>query len=1557
MEALDNTIVEEQATKEIEKAINTDQNAVPYTPLSKLPALGTVVPLNLAGETLQAQFDFIDEIPDIDQYLVEKLGYTSKLKLSEHLAAEQADAVAMAIRQIEKDKAFILADMTGTGKGRVCASIIRYAFVNGYLPIFITEKDNLFSALYRDLVDIGGIETKPAGKPNFGFPLILNGFKSGGKEKTYTEDGKRIITEKPSQTSIVRDGKEVIKAPLQEEIKEIIKGDKLPKAYDYLMLTYNQISGEKSGKKKVEYILRLIEKNKGKVILVADESHNAAGTSSSTGEAMTQIVSAVKGCLFSSATFSKRPDNMYIYSIKTDVSLSPLGTDKLIQVIKAGGERLIENLASNLVAGQQMLRREKTYDNCNVLYNYMQEEGKNELFKKYDATIKEYVKLQQFFASSLFFEASRNALKRFAKENKVELAPPAPKGVKEFNEWVMDNAGKYYRSSFTAGEIKRNQFQFIETLLFALKADFVANQALEQLLTQTKNIKVQGKEEFISNRKPVIAVRNTLEGIYYSLGLEVGDTLDKADFSKYVESLARESMTGAVTLKEILIDDVKGGKKREKDEKKKRKQVSGELEVELSDFSDKGVRYNEILEEIKNINLDIPLSPIDYIINKIQSTKRASWDTNGIGEYFRVGEVTGRKFSLVPVLDGGKTEYKLEVNKKAKNRSVTFQEFNNGSFDVLLINESGSTGEDAHSAEKFKDKRPRVMVIHQVELDVSTEVQKRGRINRTGMVNYPTYVYAVSRIPSEIRRLLMLVRKMRSLDANTTGNQKQSAKLSTIKDSFGNEIQDVINKYGDECLDEFVQNNDKVKFADDRIVDYSKYMPTTDQDSLGKLSSSYVIETFVRNLEVAFSDEQEYFYNTINALYIQLKEKYGTEFDLETNIVDLKAAIRTRVVVSKGENTNPFNTSVYEEDDYVLAEEKPYTREKVEELVLSLSGGKDPEENFMEFLEDYENHFKEVHLKEVEESVTKPNYKDAKDKEEKKEMEAEYELRVRAAKERAINEFSAILQVFYENITTDKNGIPKGEKKGGISDTGLNFKPRSAALIPAVIDECYETDEDGEKKVPKELNNAKFCGVKILKTAKDKYSPMNIELIFCQLSGKPKLILKPTARGREVLEWVVVKSKAIPMIALNQITNWEVDPNKRTLMRLFTGNILGAYGVAKDRVMRNSTAYSPILQFIKFTTADNTSIRLGIKVSPRQFVKLTPQNVPVSYQLNSNLLLIDLAKSKQFKRIRNAAENFHMAFNPKGDGGILQVFILGGKATGQSDPKKSKYYCYNKAKDFNLYNDGELRRMFQQPDFYQVTSTFTFKPTSGERYFNAKAIGFQTILPNKIKEVKAIFDYIYSVYPFNIEILGVESEETIANQLDPFVAKAEEGDIEMSEGEFAYDSIKPFVSIKSQLEAYPKFLRYEKTSDFGTIFLNRKASVREAISYGLIPLDNTIVDMVTQAYLSIPNDADKINLNKAINKAIEENKSDFEIGRIVYGVLAKKMNSIKVIFGPEADDISFIGDVFKRYAKGEIELPKKESEQEDKKERPLKKLDLETAQEYVWLLNYKVKTK
>lgn len=62
----------------------------------------------------------------------------------------------MAIYNIEeKGQALIVGDQTGIGKGRVAAFVIRYACKIGLKPIFITEKANLFSDMYRDLKVIG----------------------------------------------------------------------------------------------------------------------------------------------------------------------------------------------------------------------------------------------------------------------------------------------------------------------------------------------------------------------------------------------------------------------------------------------------------------------------------------------------------------------------------------------------------------------------------------------------------------------------------------------------------------------------------------------------------------------------------------------------------------------------------------------------------------------------------------------------------------------------------------------------------------------------------------------------------------------------------------------------------------------------------------------------------------------------------------------------------------------------------------------------------------------------------------------------------------------------------------------------------------------------------------------------------------------------------------------------------------------------------------------------------------------------------------------------------
>ena len=56
--------------------------------------------------------------------------------------------------------------MTGVGKGRVLAALIRHSVLRGKIPVFTTEKANLFADIIRDLE---GVEST-----HLINPLILN---------------------------------------------------------------------------------------------------------------------------------------------------------------------------------------------------------------------------------------------------------------------------------------------------------------------------------------------------------------------------------------------------------------------------------------------------------------------------------------------------------------------------------------------------------------------------------------------------------------------------------------------------------------------------------------------------------------------------------------------------------------------------------------------------------------------------------------------------------------------------------------------------------------------------------------------------------------------------------------------------------------------------------------------------------------------------------------------------------------------------------------------------------------------------------------------------------------------------------------------------------------------------------------------------------------------------------------------------------------------------------------------------------------------------------------
>jgi hypothetical protein len=89
----------------------------------------------------------------IDEFVASELGYSLD-ELPNVFSAEQIDAIAMAIDNVEKGAGFIIGDQTGIGKGRVVAAAIRFAHRKGMTPIFVTEKPDLYGDMFRDMSDI-----------------------------------------------------------------------------------------------------------------------------------------------------------------------------------------------------------------------------------------------------------------------------------------------------------------------------------------------------------------------------------------------------------------------------------------------------------------------------------------------------------------------------------------------------------------------------------------------------------------------------------------------------------------------------------------------------------------------------------------------------------------------------------------------------------------------------------------------------------------------------------------------------------------------------------------------------------------------------------------------------------------------------------------------------------------------------------------------------------------------------------------------------------------------------------------------------------------------------------------------------------------------------------------------------------------------------------------------------------------------------------------------------------------------------------------------------------
>lgn len=887
-------------SKNVNKSEALAQEKVPYSPVSDPTgehAIGSVVPSGSADYMRDAIKRLEKEVgKPVAEFVMEELGYSSldemfttadKEKFT-GLSSEQVDAVGLAIQQIKTGRIFIVGDMTGVGKGRVGAALIRWGHRHGKKVIFCTEQPNLFTAMYEDINDIGGLErvaesaekSKGKGKnkavDTAPVPFIIN----SASEANITDDEDNVIvrhSNEAQRSSLFTSGKDVL--PPLPGAKN--KG----KTYDFVMTTYSQLQATEEeeegtsdkvkkknerntkGRQRIQWLKRYAKD----AVVIMDESHTAAGTESTRGQNALKLVDAAQGVMFMSATFAKTPEAMSLYAVRSSMNEAQISRDQLIRAISDYGIPMQEILSATLYKTGEYVRRERDFDGVKTnwcqpeeIYSASEIETARNLSDYTTGTINDIIDFQRRYVDPII----RRLNKAVSDANQ--------RSREMFNAGITDSFTQIsYASTSYAGQVSN----VVGMMLFAIKAKKAADMAIEQIKR---------------GEKPVIAVDNTL-GAYVD---EIEGDVESADFGTVLKKGLAFALKYQMTTKKFVAGKGAHGEEL----RNKPKEVKGDRVVEkfdsiedqfgeaaedaMRELSDKIVTYGK-----ETLKLDLSLSPIDYIKKRIEDAG------------FKCGEITKRENALVQNEDGTWTKKPLKHNKKE-----VIRRFNGGkagnplpkeeTYDAVIMNRSGATGNSMHASRKFGDQRPRKMIILQAAKDPNNEVQIRGRIDRTGQVHRGEYFYIISPIPAEKKLTMMLRQKLASLDAQSVGTEKVSSNKV--------EAEDMDNKYGDEVAKEFLAEHQEINLQLDRPIVQVFNRKTREMEWKGRPGLLYDLmkgmqrmtcmeqEMILQELEEAYSQKIEYLnQNGIN--------------DLATTTMDLEATTIDKAIMVKGKNNEAMS--------------------------------------------------------------------------------------------------------------------------------------------------------------------------------------------------------------------------------------------------------------------------------------------------------------------------------------------------------------------------------------------------------------------------------------------------------------------------------------------------------------------------------------------------------------------------------------------------------------------------------------------------------------------------
>jgi hypothetical protein len=413
---------------------------------------------------------------------------------------------------------------------------------------------------------------------------------------------------------------------------------------------------------------------------------------------------------------------------------------------------------------------------------------------------------------------------------------------------------------------------YINALLMSMKVDRATDMAIQSLK---------------AGEKPLINLMNTMENlvdwIMAKEGLSKGSPID-AKFNhvllKALDGTLRATETDAQgNVTHLTIDPYEAGI---------------------------GERYDEIRSMINAMTGDLPASPIDYMLAKIRKAG------------FTIDEITGREW----IIDYSDEQHPVIAHRSSKersNRNKPVIEFNDGTTQAMIFNAAGSTGLSLHTDPKFVTRDDiRHMFILQAHLNIDTFIQALGRINRKGQVKLPKYTLLMTALPAEVRPTAILMRKLASLNANTSADTES---LQTIK-----EVPNMMNSYGDAVAAQYLGERQ----------DLARLIGVNPTDGIGKITGraalidAEVQEEFYRELEERYKEHLEYL------------DQIG-ENKLTAKSYDYRAESEWKTKIYEGHNEeDPLTSSAYLERMKVKMLKKPFTAKKVVEKIETALKGKEP---------------------------------------------------------------------------------------------------------------------------------------------------------------------------------------------------------------------------------------------------------------------------------------------------------------------------------------------------------------------------------------------------------------------------------------------------------------------------------------------------------------------------------------------------------------------------------------------------------------------------------------